>query len=118
MAEVTIEGGELRVELTGVDKLAALRGHLEVPIAHVRGVRADPEIGRGVLHGIKAPGTNIPGVLTAGTFYSEGERWFWDVHDPAKVVVIDLAEEHFDHLVLGVGDPDAVVRMIQGALAG
>jgi hypothetical protein len=35
------------------------------------------------------PGTNIPGVLTAGTFYQDGKRVFWDVHNPDNTVVIE-----------------------------
>ena len=27
---------------------------------------------------------HLPGVITAGTFYQEGERVFWDVHDPER----------------------------------
>ena len=39
------------------------------------------------------PGTNIPGVLTAGTFYQHGKRVFWDVHNPDNTVVIELKDE-------------------------
>ncbi len=116
MVRVTVEGEQLRVEVVGLDKLEALRSRLAVPVAHLRSVRADPEIAGGGFHGIRAPGTNIPGVVTAGTFHSGGERWFWDVHDPAQVIVVDLDHEHFSHLVLGVDDPDAVVQLIQTAI--
>ena len=33
------------------------------------------------------------GLITAGTFYQEGERVFWDVHEPEKTVVIRLKDE-------------------------
>jgi hypothetical protein len=47
---------------------------------HVEGAKADPEIARQWYHGIRTGGTYVPGVITAGTFYKEGERVFWDVH--------------------------------------
>ena len=49
---------------------------------------AAPEYGRG-------PGAQVPGVIVAGTFHHEGDRVFWDVHDPAKAVVIHLADERY-----------------------
>ena len=60
----------------------------EFPLVHIAGVRADPEAARGWYHGIRIPGTNVPGVITAGTFYQDGKRVFWDVHSPEKTIVI------------------------------
>lgn len=54
----------------------------------------------------------------AGTFHQDGERVFWDVHDPAKVIVIELADEHFKRLVIEVDDPEATVTAIKTAISG
>ena len=62
------------------------------------------------------PGTYVPGVITAGTFYQDGKRVFWDVHDPEKAVVIDLHDERYNELVVQVADPESAVRLIQNAL--
>jgi hypothetical protein len=58
------------------------------------------------------------GVITAGTFYQEGERVFWDVHDPEKTVVIQLGDERYARLVIEVDDPRATVAAIQGRGGG
>jgi hypothetical protein len=58
----------------------------------------------------------MPGVITAGTFYQEGERVFWDVHDPEKTVVIRLKDERYARLVIEVEDPPTTVAAIQEAL--
>lgn len=117
MAQIAVDGEVLRIEVVGFDKVLALRSHLDVPLAHVRGARVDPEIATGWFHGLKVPGANIPYVVTAGTFYRHGERTFWeDVHDPAKVIVINLDHESFSHLVLGMDDPETAVRLIEEAL--
>ena len=50
------------------------------------------------------------------TFRHQGDRVFWDVHDPAKVVVIPLADERDTRLVIGVDDPAATVTAIRRAL--
>ena len=67
-------------------------------------------------HGIRMLGTNVPGVIVAGTFYQDGKRVFWDVHRPEKTIVIDLHDERFNELVVEVDDPDAAVKLIQNAL--
>ena len=60
----------------------------------------------------------MPGVLSAGTFHQDGERVFWDVHDPAEVIVIELAYDRFKRLVIEVGDPEAAVTAIETAISG
>jgi hypothetical protein len=58
----------------------------------------------------------VPGVITAGTFHQEGERIFWDVHDPEKTVVIRLKNERYSRLVIEVEDPLATVAAIRERL--
>ena len=79
-------------------------------------IRADPAIAHGWWHGIKLPGTNVPGVLTAGTFYQDGRRVFWDVHDPDNTVVIELKDERYNELIVEVADPNAAVALVKAAL--
>ena len=62
------------------------------------------------------PGTNVPGVITAGTFYQHEKRVFWDVHHPEKTIVIDLHDERYSELVVEVDDPEAAVTLIRSAL--
>jgi hypothetical protein len=114
MAHVSIVGDELIVEIEGLDKLWAMRSRLTIPLANVRGATADSGIGRSP-KGFRAPGTHWPGVITAGTFYLDGERVFWDVHDPAKAVVIELADQRYSRLVIEVDDPRTTVALVEGA---
>jgi hypothetical protein len=62
------------------------------------------------------PGHHVPGVITAGSFYLESERVFWDVHDPEKAVVIQLKEERYAQLVIEGDDPYATAATIQKTL--
>lgn len=116
MVALTIEDGVATFEVEGADKLWALRSRLRIPLAHIRGARIDTEIAHGWWHGFRAPGTSVPGVLTAGTFYQHGKRVFWDVHDPARVVVVELADERYDELVIEVEDPAITVATIASAI--
>ena len=107
-------------QCTGVswDKLWALRSQLEIPIAHIRSVRLDPAPARGWWHGLRMPRTQIPGVPTAGTFYQPDVVVFYDVHDPARTIVIELEHEHYTRLVMELEDPPAAVALLQTAVAG
>ena len=77
-----------------------------------------PEIAHGWWHGIRMPGTNIPGVLTAGTgtFYQDGKRVFWDVQNPENTVVIELKDERYNELIVEVADPQAAVELVKAAV--
>jgi hypothetical protein len=116
MTEVELTRDALVVHVQGMDQLWALKSRLEIPLAHVVGAEVDPEIAREWHKGIGAGGTHVPGVVTAGTFYQEGERVFWDVHDPEQTVVIQLRDERYARLVIEVENPHATAVAIQGAL--
>lgn len=116
MVDLSVAEGKLMLHVRGADKLWAFRSSLEVPLVHIAGVRADPEAARGWYHGIRMPGTNVPGVITAGTFYQDGKRVFWDVHRAEKTIVIDLRDERYNELVIEVADPEAAVKLIRDVL--
>jgi hypothetical protein len=116
MVELRIAGGNLNLHVHGADKLWALKSSLEIPLAHVAQIRADSSVAHGWWHGMRLPGTNIPGVLTAGTFYQDGKRIFWDVHNPDNTIVIQLHDERYNELIVEVADPKAAVELVKAAL--
>jgi len=117
MVDLTVSGDMLLVNVRGADKVWALKGSLELRLDHITGVRTDPEIVKGWYHGVRFPGTHLPGVITAGTYYQDGKRVFWDVHNPECAVVIDLCDEMYDRLVVEVADPEEAVALI-GSVSG
>ncbi|MFI1409010.1 hypothetical protein ACH4Y0_03590 [Streptomyces sp. NPDC020707] len=116
MTLIRIEGDDLVVVIEGFDKLWSFKGSLTIPLANVRGATADPGIAADP-KGIRAPGSHVPGVITAGTFHQDGEKVFWNVRDPSKAVVVELADERYARLVLQVDDPRAAVALVENALA-
>jgi hypothetical protein len=113
MVDLSVAEGKLILHVRGADRLWALKSSLEIPLRHVSTVKADPTIARGWYHGLRMPGTNIPGVLTAGTFYQHGQRIFWDVHNPENTIVIELRDEQYKELIVEVSDPQSAVKLIQ-----
>ena len=116
MVDLSVADGNLTLHVRGDDKLWAFKSSLEIPLVHIAAVRADPEVARGWWHGLRLPGTNLPGVITAGTFYQDGKRVFWDVHHPENTIVIELHDERFNQLIVEVADPSTAVGLIQSSL--
>jgi hypothetical protein len=116
MVEIVVSEGSLVLHVKGADKLWALKSSLEIPLQHVAGIRADPSVAHGWWHGLRMPGTNLPGVITAGTFYHDGKRVFWDVHNPENTVVIELRDERYNELIVEVADPNKTVEVVRAAL--
>ena len=117
MVEIQVEGQRLVFVVQGWDKLWALKSRLEIPIAHVLGVRADPEPAMGWFQGVKLGGTDLPNLFKAGSFYQDGGMVFWDVRHPEDTLVIDLDHERYKKLVIEVADPGAALRLIEQAIA-
>lgn len=105
------------VAFAAVIWFVVLRGpELIIPLAHVRGATVDP----GITHepkGWRGPGAHVPGVLIAVTFHHDGQRVFWDVHDSAKAIVIELDDDTYQRLVIEVPNPRATVEYIERAVA-
>jgi hypothetical protein len=117
VVEIKVAGDKVVFEVEGWDKLWSLRSRLEIPLAHVKGVHADPQPAMGWFDGLKLVGTAIPHIFRAGTFYQEGDLIFWDVRNPEKTIVIELEHERFDKLIIEVDEPDAAVRLLRNALS-
>jgi hypothetical protein len=115
MARIEIDGDSLRVDMVGLDKVLALKSSIEISLDHVRSAELAPEAARGY-HGLRLPGTYLPGVITAGSFFN-GQWLFFDVHDASKAVKIDLDHEHYAALIVEVPDPETTVTAVNAAIA-
>src|SRR5215211_337103 len=116
LTEVELTGDALIVHVKGIDRLWSLKSRLEIPLAHVLDAEADTQVARDWQKGLRVPGTQLPGVITAGTFFQDGDRVFWDVRDPEKTVVIRLEDERYARLVIEVEDPPSTVAAIEEAV--
>ena len=116
MTTVSVVGDSVVVENHGWDKVFSLRSRFEIPRENIESITADPEIARGK-KGFRAPGTHIPGKLTSGTFYLNGDRVFWNVRNPDNVVVVELRNERYARLIIEVEDPAGTVVLVEQFLA-
>ena len=116
MTRIEIAEGRLKVEMLGWDKIWALKSRLDFPLEHVVGARRwEKEKDKG-WRGLRAPGTNLPGVIVAGTYHRKGQHIFYDVHDFDRAIVIELRDEWYARLVVEPADPEATLRLLPDAL--
>jgi hypothetical protein len=116
MVSISIVSDNAVFEVEGLDKFWALRSRIEVPLAHITGATFDPDAARGWWHGLRLPGTQIPGLVTAGTFYQHGRRVFYDVHHPDNTIVVALDHDAYDQLIVEVADPRGEVQKLTAAI--
>lgn len=108
MASVSVTDDLLTVDVQGLHRLWAFKRRIRVPLAHVRGATPDP----GIVHepkGLRAPGLHVPGAAVIGTFHCDGEKHFWDVRVGTHTIVIELADETYNRLIIDVEDPRTTV---------
>ena len=103
---VDVHGDHLVVDVMGSERAMRLLSRLRVPIEHVQGAEADPEIEHTLWRGWRIPGVHLPGVR------------FYDVHGhPDKTIVIRLKHETYDRLIVEVQNPAEVVAKINDAVS-
>lgn len=116
MATVRVENEALGVEIDGIHALLSFQSSFRVPWSHVKSATADAPPLNQLYKGIQNLGTHIPGVIAAGTYFTSRGRVFWDARVGQELVCIDLQDEKYDELVLGVDDARRVIRKIHQTL--
>jgi hypothetical protein len=110
VANLLIDDHAVTVSLTMIEKVEALHGDLVVPRAAVVRVRVVPD-GMEEVHGLRMPGTGFPGVIMVGTWRDDGVT-FAVCHGRRPAVVLDLAGQPYDRIVVTVENPDDAVASL------
>jgi hypothetical protein len=119
MVRITTDDRHLTLEPVGWSKVWTLRTRVRVPLASIVNVqRAPSDIGRGVWKGLRLPGTHVPGLIVAGSYYRTGGWEFWDVRVLRdRAIEVTLQDAPYRRLVVDVSDPSAEVERLRAALA-
>lgn len=98
-------------EVNGMHKLWALKSQLTIPAEHILNAHQDSESIKG-WRGWKLPGTFIPSIITAGTFYKDGKKIFWDASNIEKCIIVDLKDEDYNQLIIEVENPASSIAIL------
>jgi len=96
----------VRIEITGWDQIWSFKGSLTIPKASIS--RAYKYDGKLKPPFWRCPGTAIPRVIIAGTYYGRGRKEFWNTHFKGTIV-FDLKNVEYTRIVVDVADPDTVL---------
>lgn len=105
MAHLVIDDMSVTVVLSELEKLETLHGDVTVPRSAVVGARVVP-VAMSEVHGLRAPGTGLPGVVVAGTFRGKDKRTFAVCHGRGPGLVIALIDAAYDEIVVTLDDPE------------
>jgi hypothetical protein len=108
MATLRREGDELVVLLNDLEKIGGLRAGPRVPLSAIRDVRVTENPFR-ELHGLRAPGTAIPGVIAVGTWRYRGGKDFAALYRGGPAVVVELEGAELSRLLVSAHDA-ALIR--------
>jgi len=112
MASILVTADSISVVLTATERMEALHGDVIVPRSSVVGVRAVDDA-MSEVHGIRAPGTGVPGLLMIGTLHDHGAKTFAVCHGRHRAVLIELSGQAFDRLLVTVDDVDEVLAQLR-----
>jgi hypothetical protein len=116
MVEVHIGDDTVSFEVKGWHKLWAFKRCIDVPIKHIRSVRHEPKL---TFHrDIRMPGTYVPSLIKAGTYYQIGtrEKSFWDVSSGKNNIVVELDGDPYHRIVVDVADYQDAINKITAAI--
>jgi hypothetical protein len=112
MAELVREGVELVLRLTTLEKMEGVHGDIHVPLSSVRSISVVDDVIHAV-HGLKMPGSRIPGVFAMGTFISGNSVTFAIVHHQNKRGIrVALQNAKYDALIVGSEEPEKLVTSL------
>ena len=100
--QLSLVGDRLLIDLEWYEQLWAftLTKTFSIPLEHVQGVSTEEPLSTWAE--IRAPGTFLPGVIKAGTYYTNRGREFWYVTADKNYLTLELQDEPYRRIVLTV----------------
>ena len=112
MATLVREGETLWLRLSTAEKLEGVHGDLHAPMHSVVSATVVDDAIHAV-HGMKLPGSQLPGVFAMGTFVDGDGRTFAIVHHhPAGGVRVTFNGGSYRQWIVSTDDPAALVASL------
>jgi hypothetical protein len=118
VVQISVKDGEIVLDVLGWSQFFALKRQIRIPFNEIKGAERTAGAAKRWWNGWRIPGTHIPGVIVAGTYYRSGGREFWDVRRGNRALAINLKGGKYKRVVVDVEDPDATLAMVNEAIGG
>jgi hypothetical protein len=112
VVDVRVDSGDIVLELRPWERMEALHGDLRLPRSALQGAEVLDDAIHAV-HGLRAPGTGLPGFVAVGTYRASGRKLFAVVHhDHRRGVRLRFSGADYDEVIVGCDDPEDVVARL------
>jgi hypothetical protein len=108
---IIIDKDVIRIELNSLEKIVTFHGSFKIPISQIREISIDllPPTWKE----IRAPGTAIPELTKAGTYYTSRGREFWILKKSDNPIRIELNNNKLKRLILGINESEKRATIIK-----
>ena len=111
MVSITLKENEFIFDILGSHKFWAFENKITVPKSKIiRAYQSNDEFTFWI--GWKMPGTQLPWVITAGTYIKKGKRNFWDVCNKKNVIIVELDDFYYNKLIIEVENPVIIMKVL------
>ena len=111
-----IQDGRLEIRLNPLETLVSFRRLLSIPLDKIMEVSTErPKLD---WRQIRSPGTHIPFVIKAGTYYGGGGRDFWHATIGRPVLMVAVRDWDCDRIVVSIGNNQEWAERIRKAING
>jgi hypothetical protein len=86
----------------------------DIPLTHIEAVTIDEPLSS--WQEIRAPGSFLPGVIKAGTYYTNRGKEFWYVTSDRNYLVLALHDESYQRIILTLEGNESWQERIHEAL--
>ena len=90
-----------------------MKGSFKIPLKHI--VSVSTQVPKPTWKEVKAPGTFIPGLIKAGTYYTDKGKQFWFVTKGKGILNIELKNESYKRIILGIDNNTKWAKKISDA---
>jgi hypothetical protein len=111
MVSISKKNGEIIFTTVGWHKIWALKSNIKIPKENIVQAYQDQEELKS-WSGWRIPGTYIPYLITAGTFYRKGNRNFWDVMNTKNTIIVELKDNFYNKLYIEVENPEETISLL------
>ena len=112
MSTVSMTNHDLVIELTTVEKVAALHGDIRIPLSAIAGVEVVPDA-LAAVRGLRAPGLALPGRARIGTWRTKMGAELVVARRGQPGVRFTLTGQQLASVLLGDEDAQALAERIR-----
>jgi hypothetical protein len=105
LMQLFIDADQLQIKLTRMERFWAFHGSstITIPLAQIRQVTTDLPTTN--WQEIRSPGTSVPGLIKAGTYYQDRLRSFWYLQPKKPLLTLELSPDaYYRKVVLTMDD--------------